>query len=91
MSDWTLLSNHGLVLLSVVEKPEATTREMATDLGMTERSVQRIVSDLNSEGYVKKERAGRRNRYQVDPSKPLRHPVKSDKSVGNLLAELVTQ
>jgi len=91
MSDWTLLSNHGLVLLSVADKPEATTREVAADLGVTERSVQRIVSDLDSAGYIKKERVGRRNRYLVDREKPLRHPLKKDKSVGNLLAELVTQ
>jgi len=91
MSDWALLSNHGLVLLSVADKPEATTREVATNLGMTERSVQRIVSNLDSAGYIKKERAGRRNRYEVDYEKPLRHPAKKDKSVGNLLAELVTR
>ena len=90
MGNWALLSNHGLVLLSVVDKPEVTTREVATELGMTERSVQRIVSDLNSEGYIKKEKAGRRNRYEVDREKPLRHPARKDKSVGNLLAELVS-
>ncbi len=90
MSNWTLLSNHGLVLLSVADKPESTTREVATDLGVTERSIQRIVSDLDSAGYIKKERVGRRNRYLVEHEKPLRHPLKKDKSVGNLLAELVT-
>jgi len=90
MSDWTLLSNHGLVLLSVAESPETTTREIAADLGMTERSVQRIVSNLNSAGYIKKEKVGRRNRYEVDPEKPLSHPARKGKSVSNLLAELVT-
>ena len=90
MPDWSLISNHGLVLLSVVDKPEVTTREIANNLGMTERSVQRIVSDLHSEGYIKKEKAGRRNRYEVNPEKPLRHPAKKEKSVGNLLAELTS-
>ena len=90
MTEWSLLSNHGLVLLSVADNPEVTTREIATNLSITERSVQRIVSDLDSASYIKKEKAGRRNRYQVDYQKPLPGPVKKDKSVGNLLAELVT-
>jgi DNA-binding MarR family transcriptional regulator len=88
MSEWTLLSNHGLTLLSLADKPEVTTREVADDLGMTERSVQRIVSDLYSADYIKKGKVGRRNRYEVDREKPLRHPIKQDKTVGNLLAEL---
>jgi len=91
MSEWTLLSNHGLTLLSLVDKPEATTREIAADLGITERTTQRIVADLHSADYIKKERVGRQNRYKVNHEKPLRHPTKKDKSVGNLLAELTTQ
>ena len=91
MSEWTLLSNHGLTLLSLVDKPEATTREIAADLGITERTTQRIVADLDSADYIKKERVGRQNRYKVNHKKPLCHPTKKDKSVGNLLAELTTQ
>ncbi len=91
MSEWTLLSNHGLILLSLVDKPEATTREIADDLGITERTVQKIVSDLHSADYIKKERVGRQNRYEVNHEKPLRHPVKKDKTVSNLLAELTIQ
>jgi len=85
MSEWTLLSTHGLVLLSVVEKPEATTREIAGTIGIAERSVQRVVSDLDSAGYIKRKRIGRRNRYKVNREKPLRNPVKQDKSVDDLL------
>jgi len=91
MSEWTLLSNYGLTLLSLVDKPEATTREIANDLGITERTVQKVVSDLHSADYIKKEKVGRRNRYKVNRKKPLRHPAKKGKTVGNLLAELTTQ
>lgn len=91
MSEWSLLSTHGLVLLSVADKPETTTREMADNLGMTERSVQRAVSDLDSAGYIKRKKVGRRNRYDVNGEKPLRSPIKQDKSVDNLLAQLVTK
>ena len=82
MPDWTLLSTHGLVLLSVADKPEVTTREIANNLGMAERSVQRVVRDLDSAGYIKRESVGRRNR---NGEKPLPDPIKPDKSVDDLL------
>ena len=88
MSEWSLLSTHGLVLLLVADKPEVTTREMADNLGMAERSVQRAVSDLDGAGYIKREKVGRRNRYDIKGEKPLPGPIKQDKSVDNLLAEL---
>ena len=88
MSEWSLLSTHGLVLLLVADKPEVTTREMADNLGMAERSVQRAVSDLDGAGYIKRKRVGRRNRYDVDGEKPLRSPIKPDKSVDDLLNSL---
>ena len=88
MSEWSLLSTHGLVLLSVADKPEMTTREIADNLGMAERSVQRAVSDLDGEGYIKRQKVGRRNKYQVNRKKPLRSPLKQDKSVDDLLTGL---
>ena len=88
MSEWSLLSTHGLVLLSVADKPEVTTREMADDLGMTERSVQRAVTELDGAGYIKRKKVGRRNKYQVNGKKPLRSPIKQDKSVDDLLTKL---
>ncbi len=85
MSGWSFLSTHGLVLLSVVDKPETTTREIADNLGVTERSVQRIVSDLDAEGHIKREKVGSHNRYDVNHKKPLRNPIKKDKRVRDLL------
>ena len=85
MSEWSLLSTHGLVLLSVADKPEVTTREIADNLGMAERSVQRAVTDLDSTGYIRRKKVGRRNKYQVNGKKPLRSPIKQDKSVDDLL------
>jgi len=88
MPEWTLLSTHGLVLLSVADKPQATTREIAINLGMAERSVQRAVTDLDSAGYIKRKKVGRRNKYQVNSKKPLRSPIKQDKHVADLLTGL---
>lgn len=69
MSNWNLLSMHGLVLLSVADNPDVTTREMAKNLRVAERSVQRAVSDLHSEGYIKRKKVGRRNHYDVNHKK----------------------
>ena len=88
MSEWSLLSTHGLVLLSVADKPEVTTREIADNLGMAERSVQRAVTDLDEAGYIKRKKVGRRNRYDVNSKKPLRGPIKQDKRVADLLTGL---
>ena len=88
MPEWALLSNHGLTLICLAVKPEATTREIASDLGMTERSVQRIISDLHLASYISKEKVGRRNRYEVNIEKVLRLPIKQDKCVGDLLIGL---
>ena len=88
MSEWSLLSTHGLVLLSVADKPETTTREIADNLGVTERSVQRAVSDLDGAGYIKRKKVGRRNRYDVNRKKTLRSPIKQDKRVADLLTGL---
>jgi len=90
MSKWALLSNHGFTLLCLADKPEATTREISTYLGMTERSVQRIISQLHLADYISKEKIGRRNRYEVNHKMPIGHPLKQDKTVRHLLAELTS-
>jgi len=88
MSEWTLLSNHGLTLICLAVKPKATTREIASDMGITERSVQKIVSDLHSASYISKEKVGRRNRYEVNIEKALRLPIKQSRRVADLLTGL---
>ena len=88
MPEWTLLSNHGLTLLTLAEKPEATTRELSNYLGMTERSVQRIIADLDAADCITRKRVGRRNRYKVNSNLPIHHPLKEGKTIGHLLAEL---
>lgn len=74
-SDWTLLSTHGLVLLAVAAAPNATQREIAATLGVTERTVQNAVGDLVAAGYLERMPVGRRNRYRVRVDQPLRHPL----------------
>lgn len=88
MASWTLLTNHGHVMVFLARNPEARLRDLATEVGITERAAQRIVNDLVDEGYLLKEKVGRRNRYRLDRSAPMRHPIERDHSVGELLSSL---
>lgn len=85
---WTFLTNHGYVLLSIARDPGIRLRDVAEQVGITERAAQRIVADLVAEGYVSRVRTGRRNRYRVNDSLPLRHPLDRGRSVGDLLGAL---
>lgn len=87
-SNWTFLTNHTHVLVCLYSDEVITLREVAKVVGITERAAHRIVADLESTGYVIKNKDGRRNRYRVHTSKPLRHPMEAHKSVGALLALL---
>lgn len=86
---WTFLSNHGHVLLAVARNPDATLREVAARVGIAERTVQRIVADLEAGQYLARVRTGRRNRYEVRPAFPLRHPIEAHRNLGSLI-ELMT-
>ncbi len=90
-SAWTFLTNHAHVLLCLARDPSIRLRDVAALVGITERAAQRIVADLVAEGYVTRMRAGRRNRYRVNASAPLRHPLDSDHAVGDLLRALGTR
>ena len=85
-SGWTFLTNHAHVLLSLAANPDATLREVAERVGITERAAHRIVSDLESEGALTRSRTGRRNHYEIQQEFPLRHPIEQHCSIGQLVA-----
>jgi len=86
MAQWTFLTNHAHVLMCVSENPNVRMRDVATQVGITERAAQRIVTELEEAGYLERMREGRRNSYQLNPTMPLRHPLDSDHRIGELLA-----
>jgi hypothetical protein len=86
---WDLLTNHTHVLTCVADDPGIRLRDIAAAVGITERAAHKILSDLVEEGYVLREREGRRNRYQVVPELPLRHPLVQGREVGDLLKVLI--
>ncbi len=82
---WTFLTNHAHILVLLNRDPELRLRDLAEEVGITERATQRIVGELVESGYLTRHRTGRRNSYTVHPDVPLRHPLESDHTVGELL------
>jgi DNA-binding Lrp family transcriptional regulator len=83
---WTFLSNHAHVLVCLALDRNARLRDVATSVGITERAVQKIVSDLEEAGVILRERNGRRNSYRLNVAVPLRHPLEAHRTVGTLLS-----
>ena len=82
---WTLLTNHGRLLLLIAAHPDARVRDLAEQAGITERAAGSIVGDLEAAGYLTRIRTGRRNHYVVHADRPFRHPAESGHDVAALL------
>ncbi|MEZ4553441.1 MAG: winged helix-turn-helix transcriptional regulator [Dehalococcoidia bacterium] len=85
---WTFLTNHAHVLLCIARDPSVRLRDVADAVGITERATQRIVQELEAEGYLEHERVGRRNYYRLHRQLPLRHPLEREHRVAELLAAI---
>jgi DNA-binding IclR family transcriptional regulator len=85
---WTFLTRHAQVLLCIADDPVVRLRDIAAQVGITERAAHRIVGELVADGYVTRERHGRRNRYALRPQLPLPDRMARDQNVGDLLAVL---
>jgi hypothetical protein len=82
---WTLLTGHGHVLVEIARNPLARMRDISAIVGLTERTVQAIVTDLESAGYLTRGRIGRRNQYTVNPDSLFRHSAQEGLRVGPFL------
>jgi DNA-binding MarR family transcriptional regulator len=88
---WRFITNHTQVLLCIARNPDVRLRDVAAEVGITERAVQRIVRDLVQAGFLERERVGRRNRYVVNRRGAMRHPAQVGHQVGALLDLLEPQ
>ncbi len=82
---WTFLTNHSHVLILLASNSDLVLREVAATVGITERAVQRIIQDLVADGFIERERVGRKNRYRVLTEQPLRHPIEAHRKIGDLI------
>jgi DNA-binding MarR family transcriptional regulator len=85
-SGWTFLSNHGHVLVHLSRNSDSKVKEIAEQVGITERRTQAILADLEESGYVTITRIGRRNSYAVNPKKKFRHPSEANRPISELLS-----
>ena len=84
-TSWTYLTNHFHVLLVLFKEPDSRIRDMASQVGITERAVQKILAELIESGVISVEKRGRRNHYTIDEDVHLKHPLESKHNVGALL------
>jgi predicted transcriptional regulator len=84
-TSWTFLTNHTQVLLCIARDPHVRLRDVAEDVGITERAAQRILADLVGAGYVDRMRVGRRNEYTINRQVAMRHVAQLGQEIGGLL------
>lgn len=89
MTKWTFLTNHASALICIARDPGVRLRDIAAALGVTERSAYAIVMDLTEDGYIVKQKEGRRNRYHIQVDVPLRESVVQKRTIGEVLELLV--
>jgi DNA-binding MarR family transcriptional regulator len=87
---WRFLTNHTQVLLCIARVPNVRLRDVAEQVGITERAAQRIVADLVEAGFVERERKGRRNSYRINEHRHMRHPAQEDIEIRALLDLIYT-
>jgi predicted transcriptional regulator len=87
---WRFVTNHAHVLACIAADPDARLRDIATTVGITERTAGQIVSDLEHAGYLSKTRVGRRNRYEIHGELPLRHPQHRHHTIDELIRFLAS-
>jgi DNA-binding IclR family transcriptional regulator len=82
---WTFVTNHTQVLLCIARDPGVRLRDVAQQVGITERAAQRIVAELVDAGFLERHRVGRRNHYRLNRDRSMRHPAQHGQDVGALL------
>src|SRR5689334_5610583 len=86
---WAVLTNHGLVLLTIARNPNVRVRDIAAAVGITERATQAILRDLDRDGFIDRSRVGRRNRYSIRRRATLPHALLEPATVGDLVDALL--
>ena len=91
MPRWTFITHHGLVLAHIAKHPQSTTRAIASAVNLTERTVHKIIAELEAEKYIERRRVGRNNAYRINSHTTLRHETTRDVIVEDLLKVLVRE
>jgi len=85
MAEWTFLTNHAMVLSWLARHPRITAIDIANEVGITERATRKIIADLESAGYIRKKREGRRVKYSINRDMPMLQERAQDIAIGDFL------
>jgi predicted ArsR family transcriptional regulator len=85
---WTFLTNHTHLLVVLNREPDARIRDLAEEVGITQRAVQRILAELVLDGILTIKKEGRRNIYRIKRTARLRHPLEKKHTLSELLTML---
>ena len=85
IENWTFFSNNAHVLVCLTKTPQPIAREIAVEVGITERAVQRVLSRLIAANVIQVKKTGRRNTYIINAEKRLRHPLESHRTIGEFI------
>ena len=83
---WGFLTNHAQVLVCIAQDSGLRLRDIAERVHITERTVHRIVTELDAAGCITRERTGRRNHYKIHAQFPIPDPIAGEHNVRALLA-----
>jgi len=86
--EFSFLTNHAFVLIQIARNPRATLRQIARETKLTERTVYKIVRDLEKADYIVKHRDGRRNSYSLNEDVLLSHRLLGELTVAQLADRL---
>jgi hypothetical protein len=89
MSRWSLLTNHALALVHVIEHPRSTLREIADSVGVTDRAALSLVRALEEDNILIRRKEGRRNVYTCDIDALMAHRSHGQYSIGQIAAALL--
>lgn len=91
-ANWQLMASHGTILVYLVNRPDATIREIANATDLTERRVSQVLRDLSDSDVISVERRGRRNVYEINEDCTLSSPVADIRveSLVNLIKDSAT-
>ena len=88
---FTLLTNHGAVLVYLHMRPGDTIRTIAAALNLSERTAISVLANLREAGYLSVTRNGRRNQYVINEDAPAPRVGFSGFTVGSLIRALASQ
>ncbi|MDI9636912.1 winged helix-turn-helix domain-containing protein [Kamptonema cortianum] len=87
----SLLNNHAHLLVCLLRNNKQTLRNVAEQIGITERAAQRIVAELESLGILERTKVGRRNQYTINTNVRLTNAVENGLTIGDILAPFASQ